>query len=81
MCLENKKEPSILIKENNMEQLSNDDELVKIIDTILENNPKQREDYHNGRTNLFDYFVGQIMKETKGKANPVKAKELLKEKI
>ncbi len=81
LCLEEKKEPSILIKTNNMSQMSNDNELNNIIDKIIENNPEQRELYHNGRNNLFDYFVGQVMKETKGKANPVKVKEILNERL
>ena len=37
--------------------------------------------YKNGKTNLFDYFVGQVMKETKGKANPNLTKEILKDKL
>ena len=66
---------------NNVPNISDKDALVEIIDTILENNPKQIEDYKNGRTNLFDYFVGQVMKETRVKANPVITKEILKEKL
>lgn len=81
LALEEKKEPSILMKEHNMVQMSDDSTLKEIILKIIENNPKQREDYHNGRTNLFDYFVGQTMKETKGKANPVKVKEILNDEL
>lgn len=64
-------------KLNGMSQISNEDELDSIIKTIIENSPSQVEAYHNGRTNLFDYFVGQVMKETKGKANPTKTKEII----
>ncbi len=78
--LDEKKEPNNYISKDNA-QISDKDALVEIIDTILENNPKQIEDYKNGRTNLFDYFVGQVMKETRGKANPVITKEILKEKL
>lgn len=78
--LDEKKEPNNYISKENA-QISDKDTLVEIIDTILENNPKQIEDYKNGRTNLFDYFVGQVMKETRGKANPVITKEILKEKL
>ena len=78
--LDEKKEPNNYISKENA-QISDKDALVEIIDTILENNPKQIEDYKNGRTNLFDYFVGQVMKETRGKANPVITKEILKEKL
>lgn len=78
--LDEKKEPNNYISKDNA-QISDKDALALIIDTILENNPKQIEDYKNGRTNLFDYFVGQVMKETRGKANPVITKEILKEKL
>ncbi len=69
------KEPKTYLKDNN--QLSDKEELETIIKGILANNETQIEAYHNGKTNLFDYFVGQVMKETKGKANPVLTKEIL----
>ena len=47
----------------------------------LEKNEKAITDYHNGRTNMLDYLVGQVMKKSRGKANPVEAKEKLLEKI
>ena len=62
-------------------QVSDSSELEAIIDNILENNKSQIEAYHNGKTNLFDYFVGQVMKETRGKANPVMTKEILNKKL
>ena len=55
--------------------------LTKLIDEILSENTKQIEMYHNGKTNMFDYFVGQAMKKTKGQANPVKVKEILITKL
>lgn len=77
--LDNKKEPKEFIKDNT--QISDKEELVTIIENILNNNLKQIEEYKNGKTNLFDYFVGQVMKETRGKANPVMTKEILKDKL
>ena len=62
-------------------QVSDSSELESIIDNILANNSSQIEAYHNGKTNLFDYFVGQVMKETRGKANPVMTKEILNRKL
>ena len=81
LCLDEKQEPSVLIKTHNMSQMSDDGTLSDIIDKIIENNPEQRKAFHNGRNNLFDYFVGQVMKETRGKANPVKVKEILNERL
>ncbi len=79
-ALENKKEPKSFITKDNA-QISDKNELEKIINEILDNNQKQVEEYKNGKTNLFDFFVGQVMKNTRGKANPVITKEILKEKL
>ena len=78
--LEEKKEPKNFITKDNA-QISDKSVLEEIIDKILANNEQQIIDYKNGRTNLFDYFVGQVMKETRGKANPSMAKEILKDKL
>ena len=64
-----------------MEQLNNTDELKDLIINILNNNIKQVEEYKNGKTNMFQFFIGQVMKETKGKANPVLVKNILTEEI
>ena len=79
-ALETKKEPETFISENDS-QISDVDVLEAIIIKILDNNPEQIESYKNGRTNIFDYFVGQVMKETRGKANPNLTKELLNKKL
>ena len=64
-----------------MEQLNDSDELRTLIISLLDNNKTQVEEYKNGKTNMFQFFVGQVMKETKGKANPVMVKEILTEEI
>lgn len=79
--LEEKEEPSALMKKHNMKQMDNSSELEGIIDNILNSNPKLIEDYHNGKTNLFGFFIGEVMKQTKGQANPVIAKQILTEKL
>ena len=66
---------------NSYKQISNKEELTNIIKNIINNNKEQKELYLNGRSNLFDYFVGQVMKETKGKANPTITKEILLEEL
>ncbi|MBE6156726.1 MAG: Asp-tRNA(Asn)/Glu-tRNA(Gln) amidotransferase subunit GatB [Firmicutes bacterium] len=78
--LEENKEPKNYITKDNA-QISDKNILIEIIDKILITNETQVNDYKNGRTNLFDYFVGQVMKETKGKANPPMVKEILKSKL
>ncbi len=79
-ALEEKKEPQSFISKENS-QISNEDELRDIITEIINNNLGQKEAYLNGKTNLFDYFVGQVMKQTRGKANPIKTKEILSEEL
>lgn len=75
--IEEQKEPKNFIEENS--QISDEATLRELITNIINNNQAQKEAYLNGKTNLFDYFVGQVMKETRGKANPVLTKELLSE--
>ena len=79
--LELKKDPEALIKELGMEQINDKNEIESIIKRILDNNSKQIELYKNGKTNMFDFFVGQVMKETRGKANPVLVKEILTKEL
>lgn len=76
--LENNSDPEIIIKEKNLVQISDTDEIKKIIEFILETNKSEVEDYLNGKEKIFGSFVGKIMKESKGKANPKIVNELLK---
>ena len=78
--LEENKEPKNFISKENS-QISDNNTLNNIIDNIISNNINQVNAYKSGKTNLFDYFVGQVMKETKGKANPTITKEILKDKL
>ncbi len=79
-AIEERKEPKNFISKDNA-QISDKDELARIIVEILDNSPSQIEQYKGGRDNLFDYFVGQVMKNTRGKANPVMTKEILHEEL
>lgn len=79
-AIEERKEPKNFISKDNA-QISDKDELARIIVEILDNSPSQIEQYKSGRDNLFDYFVGQVMKSTRGKANPVMTKEILHEEL
>ena len=75
-----KKEPANYISSDN-KQISDEKYIEEIIDNILANNEENIIAYQNGKTNMFDFFVGQVMKETKGKANPIITKELIHKKI
>jgi aspartyl-tRNA(Asn)/glutamyl-tRNA(Gln) amidotransferase subunit B len=74
--LEEEKEPSAYISKDS-NQISDEETIKAIIKQVLDNNTDNIKAYKEGRTNLFDYFVGQIMKETRGKANPALTKKLL----
>ena len=78
--IEEKKEPKNFISKDNA-QISDEGELTNLIVKILDDSPSQIEAYKNGRDNLFDYFVGQVMKNTRGKANPVLTKEILHKEL
>lgn len=79
-ALETSKNPKEFMNDD-MAQISDEATLEKIIDEILAKSEKQIEAYKSGKTNLFGYFVGQVMKETGGKANPVKTREILEYKL
>ena len=81
LSLEEKKEPNTIMEEHSIKQMDNDSELLDIVIKVLDNSPEQINQYKGGLTNLFNYFVGQVMKETKGQANPVKLKELLDQEL
>jgi len=70
-----------VIAESGMTQISNEDELKKIIEDIIKNNPKQVEQYKGGKTTLVAFFVGQAMKATKGRANPGLVNKLIKQAL
>ena len=78
--LEESKEPKNFITKENA-QISDQSVLEEIIIKVLEANEAQVNEYRSGKTNLFDYFVGQVMKETRGKANPSIVKDILKGKL
>ncbi len=80
-ALEDKKDPKTLVKELGMEQIADDTELRNIITSILDENEENIMKYKEGRTNVLDYFVGQVMRATRGKANPSMASSILKEEI
>lgn len=74
-------DPSHIVERLNLAQMSDAGELETIVDTILANNAQSIADFKAGKENALQYLVGQVMKETKGKANPGVAKELLQKKI
>ena len=70
-----------VIEEKGLKQITDTGAIEKIIADIIANNPTQVEQYRGGKDKLFGFFVGQVMKETKGKANPEMVNQLLKKAL
>jgi len=75
------RKPVAIVKEKGLEQVSDNKEIEKIINQIIEANPAEVEAYKNGKTKLFGFFMGQIMKQTKGKADPGTVTKLLMDRL
>ncbi|MGB9731538.1 Asp-tRNA(Asn)/Glu-tRNA(Gln) amidotransferase subunit GatB [Calditerrivibrio nitroreducens] len=75
--LKEKRSPKELVKEKGLVQIADENALEEVVKKVLSASPKEVERYKNGETKLIGFFVGQIMKETKGKANPKIVNELL----
>ena len=69
------------ISKMGVEQVSDENQIQDLINTVLQKNPKMVNDYKSGKEKLFGFFVGQIMKESKGKANPQIVNKILKDKL
>nr|XP_016474551.1 PREDICTED: glutamyl-tRNA(Gln) amidotransferase subunit B, chloroplastic/mitochondrial isoform X2 [Nicotiana tabacum] len=70
-----------LIKEKDLVQIVDTAEIEKLVDKVIADNPKQLEQYRGGKTKLQGFFAGQVMKESKGKANPKLLNKILLEKL
>ncbi|MGE5808096.1 MAG: Asp-tRNA(Asn)/Glu-tRNA(Gln) amidotransferase subunit GatB [Nitrospirota bacterium] len=75
------KDAESIVKEQGLVQVSDTGEIEKIIDAVVKANPAQHADYKAGKEKLFGFFVGQVMKASKGKANPELVNQLLKKKL
>jgi len=73
--------PEELVKAKGLVQISDTSALAADIDAVLAENPKELADYRAGKTKLMGFFVGQIMRRTKGQANPAVVNQLLAEKL
>ena len=70
-----------IIQNKGLKQISDSGEIEKLIDGILIANPQQVEDYRSGKEKAFNSLVGQVMKATRGKANPAQVNTILKQKL
>ncbi|MDY6071908.1 MAG: Asp-tRNA(Asn)/Glu-tRNA(Gln) amidotransferase subunit GatB [Bacilli bacterium] len=79
--LEENLTPKEIVKKYDMEVIEDANLIESLVNEVITENAKAIDDYHNGRTNMLDYLVGQVMKKSKGKANPIEAKSKMLEKI
>ena len=73
--------PEKIVKEKGWVQILDTGEIEGAIQRVIEANPKQLEEYRGGKEKLFGFFVGEVMKQTKGKANPKLVNDLLRKKL
>lgn len=79
--VETGKDPESIVKEKGLEQVSDQGELEAMVDEIIKENPEEVNAYRDGKTKLFSFFMGQVMKKTRGKADPKVVTPMLKSKL
>ena len=81
LMLKNDEDPQKIVEEKGLKQQSDPKELENLINKVITENPKNVEAYKSGKDKLFGFFVGQVMKNSNGKANPKLVNEILKKKL
>ncbi len=79
--LEKGSDPDQIAKELDLLQISDNSALTEIVEKVLSNNPQAIEDLKSGKEQILQYLIGQVMKETRGKANPKVVDDMIREKI
>ncbi len=72
---------SVIVEKKGLSQITDEGAIKELVQKVVDAHPSEVEAYKNGKTNLLGFFVGQVMKETKGRANPKTVNQLLKEII
>ena len=75
------KDPESIVKEKGLVQMSDEGDLVQAVRDILAQNPEQVAQFREGKTKVMGFFVGQLMKQTQGRANPQMANELFMKEL
>lgn len=74
-------DPSTIVEEQDLTGGADETEIEKIINKILADNPEQVEQYKGGKTTVIQFFIGMVMRETKGQADPESTKQILEDKL
>lgn len=75
------KDPKVIIEEKGMKQVSDDGAILALVNQVLDANPQSIEDFKNGKDRAIGFLVGQVMKASKGQANPKRTNELIQEEL
>ncbi len=75
------RDPSDIVRERGLEQVSDQSELEPIIDAVLRSNSSKVEEYRDGKSGLIGFFIGQVMRQTGGKANPEIVRDMLEGRL
>ncbi|WP_297566528.1 Asp-tRNA(Asn)/Glu-tRNA(Gln) amidotransferase subunit GatB [uncultured Faecalibaculum sp.] len=75
------REPSVIVEEKGMKQVSDDGAILALVTEVLDANPKSIEDYKAGKDRAIGFLVGQVMKKSRGTANPKRTNELIREEL
>jgi aspartyl-tRNA(Asn)/glutamyl-tRNA(Gln) amidotransferase subunit B len=73
--------PKSIVQDKGLTQMTDTAQIQSVIEEVLANNPEKMKGYREGKTKLFGYFVGEVMKKTQGKANPKIVNEILRQKL
>ena len=79
--MEGDTDPKKIVEEKGLKQESDPKALEALIDKVIDDNRDKATEYKSGKVKLFGFFVGQVMKETQGKANPKAVNDLLKKAL
>ena len=80
-CFETGKAPADIVEEKGLSQVSDESELEAIVAKVMEANPKEVELYRGGKKKVLSFLMGQVMRETRGKANPKKVNEIFRKAL
>ena len=76
-----RKDPATIVREKGLVQITDEDAIAAVVDEVINANPKSVQDYKAGKEKALGFLVGQVMKATRGKANPALVNKMLKEKL
>ena len=80
-CGKQKKSPKEIVQNLGLKKISDPKELSNLVEEVINQFPKQVQDYKNGRTKIFGFFVGEVMKKSRGQADPKQLNIILKQNL